>query len=404
MKAKNQDIDKKKQLHNQLLDISLILGFILSLPFVFLFLFNCNCYYGGYQSNCLIPCIACLCYLMIALFAKKLSLKINFFLLIAIWSIVSLVTVFIYVNFNLSQKLFFSIVFAGVLIISVKIIQRKTFSAITLLDKQDQDLSNIHQEESDTQNNEKQVDLSHKLRALEKLAGGIAHDFNNLLMPIMGYTEMMLEDFSDNQDAVDNLNEILKTSIRAKNLTEQALTFSKRSIMQLELVDIVSIINETIPHLQETIPHSINIETHIESDCNYVMGDPSKLQIIIMHLCTNASHAIDKADSFISISLSKSYVEELLLFNRESLKSGNYIVLSIADSGHGIDLKIQECIFDPYFSTKEKGKGKGLGLSVVLGIVSRLNGGITFESTPGKGTCFNIFLPALEPDKNASDK
>jgi signal transduction histidine kinase len=404
MKSKNQPLDKKAQIKNQLLDISLILVFFLFLPFILLLI--SKIYNGEYQSIYLIHCIAGLCYLIIALFAKKLSWRFRFYSIIIIWCIACITTLLSDMNFSLLQKWIVFVVLTGILIFVVKIFQNKCLLFISTVAKQEPDLSILHshQKECETQQTEKQIDLSQKLIALEKLAGGMAHDFNNLLMPIMGYTEMMLEDFSDHQEAVDSLNEILKTLIRAKNLTQQALIFSKRSIIHHEPVDLVSIMDETIPLLRETIPHSIEIKKHIESENNYVMGDPSQLQIIIMHLCTNASHAIDNANGCISISISKKHVDELISFNGDNLKSGNFIVLSVADNGSGIDIESQTCIFDPYFSTKDKGKGKGLGLSIVLGIVSRLNGGITFESTIDKGTCFEIFFPALEADNDTTDK
>jgi signal transduction histidine kinase len=403
MKSKNQPLDKKTQIKNQLLDISFIMGFFLSLPFILLLI--SNIYNGEYQSIYLIHSMACLCYLIIALLAKKLSWRFRFYSILFIWSIACIITLLSDMNFNLLQKLIFFVFLTGILTVVVKIFQNKCFLFISTVEKQEQDLSisQSHHKESEPHHTEKQINLSQKLIALEKLAGGMAHDFNNLLMPIMGYTEMMLEDFSDHQEAVDSLNEILKTLIRAKNLTEKALIFSKRSIIRHETVDLASILNETIPLLRETIPHSIEIKRQIESENNNMIGDPSQLQILIMHLCTNASHAIDKADGCISISISKKHLDELTSFNGDDLKSGNYIVLSIADNGSGINIESQACIFDPYFSTKEKGKGKGLGLSIVLGIVGRLNGGITFKSTIDKGTCFDIFFPALEADNDATD-
>jgi len=258
--------------------------------------------------------------------------------------------------------------------------------------------------EFEQQELENQLRQSHKLEALGTLAGGVAHDFNNLLMPIMGYTEMLLDDYSDYEDAVSNLNEILKAASRAKKLAEQILTFSRRSKMQFTTVDINKIIEETIPLLRATIPKSIEIKQDIEKKDHIVMGDPTQVQQIIMNLCTNAYHAIDENDGYILISLHEGQVDEFLQWNGDHLPSGKYIILSIADNGRGIDQETQERIFDPYFTTKDKGKGTGLGLSMVLGIVKRFNGGITLKSTINEGTCFDIFLPAIQTKNDTKEK
>jgi len=266
-----------------------------------------------------------------------------------------------------------------------------------------QNITRRKKAEFEQQELENQLRQSHKLEALGTLAGGVAHDFNNLLMPIMGYTEMLLDDFSNNPDVKANLNEILKAASRAKNLAEQILTFSRSSKMQYEPVDVESVIDETIPLLRTTIPNTIEIKKDIERKGRKVIGDPSQFQQIIMNLCTNAYQAIDKNNGLISISLRKRYVNEFFQWNAQHLPSGHYLVLSIADNGQGIDLETQERIFDPYFTTKAKGKGTGLGLSMVLGIVNRFNGGISLKSTIGKGTCFDIFMPVRQEEKDSKE-
>jgi PAS domain S-box-containing protein len=266
-----------------------------------------------------------------------------------------------------------------------------------------QNITRRKKAESEQQYLEKQLRQSHKMEALGTLAGGVAHDFNNLLMPIMGYTEMMLDDFSDNSEALFSLNEILNAASRAKKLAEQILTFSRRSKMKSEPVDLELVIAETIPLLRSIIPKSIEIKQHVIKKGHKVLVDPSQFQQIIMNLCTNAYHAIEKDDGVISISLNEQYLDEFLQWNGELLPSGQYLDLSIEDNGQGIDLETQERIFDPYFTTKEKGKGIGLGLSMVLGIVNRFNGGIYLKSTTGKGSCFHIYLPVIEADSDSKE-
>jgi PAS domain S-box-containing protein len=266
-----------------------------------------------------------------------------------------------------------------------------------------QNITRRKKAEYEQQELENQLRQSHKMEALGTLAGGVAHDFNNLLMPIMGYTEMLLDDFSNNQDAVASLSEILKAASRAKNLAEQILTFSRCSKIQNTSVDVVKIIEETIPLLRSIIPKSIEIRQDIEKNGHVVIGDPSQFQQIIMNLCTNAYHAIDKDNGFIFISLHKKHMDEFHQWNGEHLPSGQYIVLSISDNGKGITSETQERIFDPYFTTKEKGKGTGLGLSMVLGIVNRFNGGISLKSEIGIGTCFEIYIPVIQADSNTEE-
>ena len=266
-----------------------------------------------------------------------------------------------------------------------------------------QNITRRKKAESEQQELENQLRQSHKMEALGTLAGGVAHDFNNLLMPIMGYTEMMLDDFSNNQEAVSSLSEILKAATRAKNLAEQILTFSRRSKPQYTNVDFEKIIDETIPLLRSIIPKSIEIRQDIEKNGHVVQGDPSQFQQIIMNLCTNAYHAIDQENGFISISLYKRHMDEFQQWNGEHVPSGQYLILSISDNGKGIDSETQERIFDPYFTTKEKGKGTGLGLSMVLGIVNRFNGGISLKSEIGIGTCFEIYLPVFQAENHTEE-
>lgn len=259
-----------------------------------------------------------------------------------------------------------------------------------------QDITRRKKAEIEQQELENQLRQSHKMEAVGTLAGGVAHDFNNLLMPIMGYTEMLIEDYPDNEDIQNNLNEILKAATRAKSLAEQILTFSRRKDMRFEPINVSDIIIETISLLRASIPKNIDIVKDIKIDNPIIMGDSVQLQQIVMNLCTNAYHAIEKDNGQISITLQNKTINEFILWNGEHLPAGDYLLLSISDNGHGIDAETQERIFDPYFTTKEKGKGTGLGLSVVLGIVNRFKGGIHLISTPEKGTRFDIYFPVIQ--------
>jgi len=259
-----------------------------------------------------------------------------------------------------------------------------------------QDITRRKKAETEQQELENQLRQSHKMEAVGTLAGGVAHDFNNLLMPVMGYTEMLIEDYPDNEDIQSNLKEILKAATRAKSLAEQILTFSRRKNMQFEPINVSSVLLETISLLRASIPKNIDIVENIQNKESMIMGDSVQLQQIIMNLCTNSFHAIEKDNGQISISLHEEIIDEFNSWNGEQLPAGDYLLLSIEDNGHGIDPETQERIFDPYFTTKEKGKGTGLGLSVVMGIVNRLKGGIRLTSNPDEGTRFDIYLPIVQ--------
>lgn len=272
------------------------------------------------------------------------------------------------------------------------------------------DITRRKKAEDERKELENQLRQSHKMEALGTLAGGLAHDFNNFLMPVMGYTEMLIEDYSDNEDILSSLQEILKAAKRGKQLAEKVLTFSRRSNQQCTATCLEEIVSETLPLLRASIPTTIEIIDHIEKNGHMVMGDPVQLQQIIMNLSTNAYHAMEEGSGRITISLQSETIDkQILLWDGNYLIKGDYIKLTIEDDGHGIDEETQEKIFDPYFTTKEKGKGTGLGLSVVLGIVNRLNGGIKLTTSVGKGTCFDIYFPLIKskerfstPDNNGT--
>lgn len=243
---------------------------------------------------------------------------------------------------------------------------------------------------------EQQLRHSQKMEAVGTLAGGIAHDFNNVLTPIMGYAEIMRlmakregEDGSSSQQYV---NEILMAAKRAKNLVEQILTFS-RSREQKELPQYLHpIIKEVLKLMRVTLPATIEIHQEISTECGKVSIDPVQFHQILINLCTNSAQAIGDAQGKLNICLTKGERIE---------DGGEWVELSVADSGCGIDKAIQQRIFDPYFTTKEKSHGTGMGLAMVHGIVSRWGGKIELESEPGKGTVFRLYFPLAEMESQA---
>ncbi|MCD4744070.1 MAG: PAS domain S-box protein [Desulfobacteraceae bacterium] len=242
---------------------------------------------------------------------------------------------------------------------------------------------------------QKQIVQAQKMESIGTLAGGIAHDFNNILFPIVGHTEMLLEDVPEGSSFKKSLNEIYSSTLRAKNLVEQILTFSRQESSELKLVKMQPIIKEALKLMRSTIPTTIDIQQNISKDCGVIKADPIQIHQLVMNFTTNAYHSMEETGGELKVSLKQVKLGEHDV-EISSMVPGVYICLTIADTGIGMDKELIEKIFDPFFTTKEVGKGTGMGLSVVHGIVKSLNGTIQVHSEPGKGTEFNIYLPVVE--------
>jgi PAS domain S-box-containing protein len=234
-----------------------------------------------------------------------------------------------------------------------------------------------------------------KMESIGSLAGGIAHDFNNLLFPIVGLSEMMLNDFPPDSMDRHNIQEIFHAGKRGRELVQQILSFSRQSEHQLIPVHIQKILKEVLKLCRSTIPADITITRNIQTKCGPVMADPTQIHQIAMNLITNAFHAVEPAGGTITVQL-----KETDSIHQDDpsvhLASGRYAVLTVTDTGTGIDPAVMDRIFDPYFTTKEKGRGTGLGLATVYGIVKTHGGDIRVYSDIGKGATFHVYLPVLE--------
>ncbi len=239
------------------------------------------------------------------------------------------------------------------------------------------------------------IEQAQKMEAVGNLAGGIAHDFNNILFPIVGLSEMMLDDFLPGSIEQQNLNEIFQAGKRGRKLVQQILSFSRQSEHQPIPVHIQKILKEVLKLCRATIPADIPIIQDIKPDCGPVMADPTQIHQIAMNLITNAFHAVEPTGGTIKVAL-----KEIDFCHEDDpnvqLASGRYAVLSIIDTGIGIDPAVMNRIFDPYFTTKEKGRGTGLGLATVYGIVTAHGGDIRVHSEIGKGASFGVHLPLME--------
>jgi PAS domain S-box-containing protein len=244
---------------------------------------------------------------------------------------------------------------------------------------------------------ERQLRQAQKMEAIGTLAGGIAHDFNNILSAIIGYTELGMQNLPKEGKGRKNLKKVLQAGERARDLVKQILTFSRQSEEEYQLVDFHLIIKEGFKLLRSSLPSSIKMHQNLIKTGN-VMGDPTQLHQVVMNLCTNASQAMSETGGTLTLSLDEHEITSGDLKRDENLVPGKYARLTVSDTGHGIDPGIMDRIFEPYFTTKEKGKGTGLGLSVVHGIVQRLSGKITVSSRPGKGSTFKVYIPLAEKE------
>ena len=239
-----------------------------------------------------------------------------------------------------------------------------------------------------------------KMEAIGTLAGGIAHDFNNILSAILGYTELALDSIPQNSILYENLQEILSGCNRAAELVKQILTFSRKGEQKMEVILITPVIKEAIKLLRASIPTYIEIRQNISDDLPPVLADPTQIHQIIINLCTNANHAMEESGGILSINLTQEFYDGHQTFSNKKIPAGNYLRLSVADTGSGISESDIHRIFDPYFTTKSQNKGTGLGLSMVLGIVEIHGGQIFCKSELGRGTKFDILLPTAKKEIN----
>jgi len=250
---------------------------------------------------------------------------------------------------------------------------------------------------------ETQLRQAQKMEAIGTLAGGIAHDFNNILSVIIGNAEI-LEMTDISFSAKDETARILNASKRAKQLVRQILAFSRQGDQQMLLISLKPVVKETLDFLRASIPSTIQLQHRIDPDAGAIMADPTQMQQVLMNLCTNAAHAMEKNGGTLKIELDAvSLADDDIPLDSEA-ERGQYTRLTISDTGHGIEPRLQQRIFDPYFTTKGPDKGTGLGLSVVHGIVKSHGGIIKVHSEVGKGTAFQVLFPRADGVEKKEEK
>jgi len=237
-----------------------------------------------------------------------------------------------------------------------------------------------------------------KLESIGNLAGGIAHDFNNILFPIMGLAELLVEDLAPDSLERQNAQQILKAAERGSNLVQQILAFSRQTDHKMMPIRIQNVLKEVLKLVRSTIPTNIDIKQHIQTDCGFVNADATQVHQIAMNLITNAFHAVEHTDGKINVRLKEVKLDDKDVADLV-IEPGRYAMLTVSDTGCGIEPFNIKKIFEPYFTTKEQGKGTGLGLAVVYGIVKEHRGDIKVESELNEGTTFTVYLPLIEKSK-----
>jgi CheY-like chemotaxis protein len=244
--------------------------------------------------------------------------------------------------------------------------------------------------------NQQRMQVQERLATVGQLAAGIAHDFNNLLVPIVLYSELMISTVPRESRMWGNLDKILLAANRAKELVRQILAFSRQTpLQQREPVQLQRQIKDVLQLLSASLPPTITVHQQIAPHVGSVLANPVEIHQVLMNLCTNAYHAMQKSGGVLTIQLDKINVDPDFVASRAQLKLGPYVRVIVSDTGHGMEPATMERIFDPFFTTKAAGQGTGMGLSVVYGIVMSYGGDILVESVPGHGTTFSIYLPEL---------
>jgi two-component system cell cycle sensor histidine kinase/response regulator CckA len=242
---------------------------------------------------------------------------------------------------------------------------------------------------------EEELQQSQKLEAVATLAGGIAHDFNNLLQIVQGYSELLLVGKNKDESGYLELYEIFAAARRGGELTRQLLNYSRKVKSEKKPTDLNHQVRQIHKLLQRIIPKMIEIELQLEDDLQYVNADPLQVEQVLMNLAVNAQHAMPEEGKLVVKTTNATLTRESCS-SHSKLTPGDYVLLSVSDTGHGMDSGTLEQIFEPFFSTKAPGKGTGLGLAMVYGIIENHNGHITCHSKPGKGTIFTIYFPTGE--------
>jgi PAS domain S-box-containing protein len=242
---------------------------------------------------------------------------------------------------------------------------------------------------------ENQLRQAQKMEVVGRLAGGVAHDLNNMLSPILGYAEIILAELPETSPMYDDITQIRGAAVRARNLTHELLAFSRKQVLDMKVVDLGEVVSSYGKMLRRTIREDISLQINQKPTRGAVRVDVGQMGQVLMNLAVNAQDAMQHGGS-ITIDICDAVLDEAYALSHQGVEPGEYVVMSVSDTGLGIDRSILQHIFEPFFTTKERGRGTGLGLATVYGIVRQHGGHISVYSEPGMGTTFKIFLPSVQ--------
>ncbi len=266
------------------------------------------------------------------------------------------------------------------------------------------DITDRHHAERINQELEDQLRHSQRMETIGTLAGGIAHDFNNILSPILGYTDMAIEDVGEDSPIHHYLENVLQAAQRAKELVEQILLFSKNVDREASPIHLHVIIREGLKFVRASLPTTIEIQQNVNIDSGVVLANSAQIHQILVNLCTNAAHAMRETGGVLRVALEPVDVDERLAEEHNNLRPGPYARLMVQDTGGGMDETTLQRIFEPFFTTKDIGEGTGLGLSVVHGIVINHGGEIVVASESGEGTTVTVYFPHTEKSEETTEE
>lgn len=245
-------------------------------------------------------------------------------------------------------------------------------------------------------NLEEKLRQTHKMEALGTLSGGIAHEFNNILGIIIGNTELAIDVMPEWNPAKDFLEEIHTASLRARDVVQKIMSFSRKNPATRKPIQISAIIQDSLKLIRATIPGNIEVKQEIVCKNAMILANSTEINQVLMNLCSNSVHAMEGKTGVLKIRLETAVLTDLSAVQYNGLTAGDYVKLTVKDDGRGIDPKLSGLIFDPYFTTKNVDQGLGMGLAVVYGIVKKHDGAITIHSTVGKGTAVEVLFPVTK--------
>jgi two-component system cell cycle sensor histidine kinase/response regulator CckA len=241
---------------------------------------------------------------------------------------------------------------------------------------------------------EAQLIHAQKMEAVGRLAGGVAHDFNNMLTVIAGYNRMILDELSTLDPLRGYAEEILKAADRAGALTNQLLAFSRRQVMQPRVINLNAVIAQTEKMLHRLIGEDVELIIILDRNTGNIKADPNHIEQAVVNLAVNSRDAMPGGGR-LTIETANVHIDETYVKTHMGVKPGEFVMIAVSDTGHGMDSVTRQNIFEPFFTTKQQGKGTGLGLATVYGMVKQSGGDIWVYSEPGQGTTFKLYFPRV---------